>query len=216
MIEKLKKTFTFNKSDWKAILIIAALLIWQFGSYFVSKFFQHDFHVVNGEIDNHIPLIKYLIIFYVIWYFMIVIIPFMISRRDRDMFHVYAWTYFIMFLAALITFLIYPSFVDRPDVQVTDFWSYCLNLIYINDSPPINALPSGHTMAALILIYITLLCDNMKIGTKTIIVIINILTIMSTVLIKQHAFIDLIYGALYATIIFVVVWLIYYKVYKKS
>lgn len=216
MIEKIKKVFTFNKADWKAIALIALTLLWQFGSYFISKVFQTDFHIVNGQIDNYIPVVPFFVIFYVVWYFMIAIVPFMISRRDRSLFHIYIWTYNLMFFAALITFILYPTMVEIPELKTTDFFSWLLNIIYEKDYPPINCIPSGHTMACTIMIICTILCNKMKVSTKATIIIINTLTIFSTVLTKQHALIDLFYGALYTAVIFIIVWLIYKKVIKKN
>lgn len=216
MIEKIKKTFTFKKADWVALLLIALTLIWQFGTYFISKYALTDLHVVNSNIDNQIPFIKYFVVFYVIWYAMIWIVPFMISRRDRGLFHVYIITYNLMFIAALITFIAYPTIVEIPELKTTDFFTWLMNLIYEKDYPPINCIPSGHTMACTAMIFGTVLCKKMKPSTKSIIIVINVLTICSTVFTKQHALIDLVFAFVYTTVIFVVVWLIYYKVYKKS
>ena len=216
MIEKLKKTFNFKKADWTALVLIAITLIWQFGSYFISKLAVTNFHVVNSDIDNYIPFIKYFVVFYVVWYAMIFIVPFMISRRDRGLFHVYIITYNLMFLAALITFIVYPTIVEIPELKTTDFFTWLMNFIYAKDYPPINCLPSGHTMACTLMIYGTAICKKMKPSSKTIIMIINILTMCSTVFTKQHALIDLVFALIYTTVIFIIVWLIYNKVYKKS
>lgn len=121
-----------------------------------------------------------------------------------------------MFSAALITFIIYPTTVEIPNVESTDFWTGLLNLIYTIDDPPVNEVPSGHTMACTAMIYATLLCKNMKPSTKAILSIINVLTIMSTVFTKQHAFINVIIGFIYTTVIFIIVWFVYNKIYKKS
>lgn len=174
-----------------------------------------DLHVVNSKIDSYIPFIKYFVIFYAIWYFMILIVPFMISRRDRSLFHVYIWTYNLMFVAALITFVAYPTIVEIPDLETTDFFTWLMNFIYTNDYPPINCIPSGHTMSCTLMIFVAILCKNMKPRTKTIIVIINILTICSTVFTKQHALIDLLFAFIYTSIIFIVVWIIFKKILKK-
>lgn len=147
---------------------------------------------------------------------MILVVPFIISRRDRDLFKIYIITYALMYIAALITFIAYPTIMEIPPLQSTDFFSSWMNFIYASDYPPINCIPSGHTMSSVVMIYGAMLCKKLKPSAKATIVIICLLTICSTVFTKQHALIDLFFGFAYTTIIFAVVLVAYRYIKLKK
>jgi len=104
-------------------------------------------------------------------------------------------------LASILSVLIYilfPTFVNRPQITGTDIFSNILNWVYANDRV-YNATPSGH-------VFYTILCllTMWKVSPKyrLLWILISILIIASTVFTKQHNIFDVFWGTAFALIIY--------------
>ncbi len=196
----------------KYILVVVLVMGMQGLSYFLIKNFINDYHIINSFID--IPLIKSFVYFYDLWYPFIVLNTFIIYKYDRKLFSMLIATMLIATVMAHITFIIYPSMVLRPDINVTGLTSWILDFTYKTDTPAINCLPSMHCIYCFVTSYYIIKCKNMSIKKRLPIVIFSALIVLSTMFIKQHILEDVILAFIYVTIAVIVVHLLRNKITK--
>ena len=196
----------------KYILVVVLVMGMQGLSYFLIKNFINDYHIINSFID--IPLIKSFVYFYDLWYPFIVLNTFIIYKYDRKLFSMLIATMLIATVMAHITFIIYPSMVLRPDINVTGLTSWILDFTYKTDTPAINCLPSMHCIYCFVTSYYIIKCKNMSIKKRIPIVIFSALIVLSTLFIKQHILEDVILAFIYVTIAIIIVRLLRNKITK--
>ena len=193
----------FNKIELKPLLIATGLIAFQSIIFFGVKLFQNNFNTIGNHIDELIPFNYLAIIPYYIWYFMIFYIPYYLYQKDKDMLSKYLLSYIVCVLVADLIFLVYPSMVVRPEIEVKGVLSFLTKVIYWVDNPPINCFPSMH--CAVSMLFILTVCNSKNISNrfKVITTIISILIMISTLVIKQHVFIDLVSGDIIMTLIYI-------------
>ena len=169
--------------------------------YYVIKLFINNYHIINSIID--VPLIKPFIYFYGSWYPFIVLNTIIIYLYDKDLFKYLIATMLLGALLAQITFLIYPSQIIRPSIEVNNLTDWIIDFTYKSDNPPINCLPSMHCIYCFITSFYILKCKNFK--YRYLFIIFSFLIILSTLFVKQHILEDIILSFIYTTIaIFIV------------
>lgn len=193
----------FNKIELKPLLVSIGLVIYQTVFFFATRIFQNNPHVVGNIIDTKIPFIKYFIVPYYIWFFMIFFIPYYLYIKDKDKLIQYIITYAICVIVANIIFVAYPSTVIRPEIKITDLFSFLTWFIYFIDNPALNCFPSMH--CAISMLFILTINSSKKTTNKCkiIVTIISILIMISTLYTKQHVFVDLVSGDIIMALIYV-------------
>ena len=155
--------------------------------------------VTDTFIDSYIPFVPGFAVFYILWYplFAAVGIPTLI--KDGEAFK--RWMYYNMFTltATLVLDVLIPNGQHlRPqDVQVTDLGTWIMSIIWAADTPT-NVFPSMHVLGCLGDI---LCCFDSRIFTRPwrwVITVLCVLCMASTVLVKQHAFIDTVGALIFA------------------
>ena len=150
---------------------------------------------LKTDIDNYIPLLPIFVIPYlfglIFWIFTIYKINLSKEEKLIKEFNL------MIILASIVSVTIYiliPTFVTRPVVIGTDIFSEILRFIYSNDQV-YNAAPSGHT-------FYTILCfvglNRLLPERRYLWGILSVLIIISTVLTKQHNFLDIVIGSIFA------------------
>ena len=155
--------------------------------------------VTDTVVDDYIPFVPGFAVFYIIWYplFASVGIPTML--KDEGAFR--RWMYYNMFTlsATLILDVLVPNGQNlRPeDVEVTNLGTWIMSIIWAADTPT-NVFPSMHVLGCLG----DILCAfDSRIFTKpwrAVITAACVLCMASTVLVKQHAFIDTVGALIFA------------------
>lgn len=175
----------------KEVLYIIIPPIIQSFIYFITKLLIHNPHVLTSYIDSKIPFIPYLVYFYIIWYLLLIIGPYLIYRYDKELLKKYDVLFFICSIICGIIFIIYPTTVLRPTIEVNGASTFIVNLIYYFDSPALNCFPSLHALNSLM--WIIFIGGNKKMPkiVRCIVTIISIGVIVSTLCIKQHIIYDL-------------------------
>lgn len=202
-----------QKKDIKTFAIIVVILLIYFGLYFFAKQFVVNPTILNNEIEDKIPLIPVFILFYMAWYFLLVIVPFILSRKSDKYFKIYCVSYVLCWIIAFFFYVFLPTAVKVPIIESNDVFSFLCNVIYPNDmqrnsvenigyAVAANVFPNGHTIASMLFIYCTAFCKQVKKSTTIIIACLSIGIIASTIFIKQHVFVDLLGGFIIATIVF--------------
>lgn len=221
------KKIKLTKQDLRSLGIIALLLIWHFGLYFSSNIFVKNPTILNNPIEDKIPNVHFFVIFYLTWYFLLIIVPFILSRHSQKYFKIYCVTYMLCWVFSVAFFILMPTAIQVPKFESNDIFSSLCNMIYSNDNPAdgtsiegywtiSNVFPSGHTLSSTLFIYTVWMSKKVPKKTCWIITILSILVIASTILIKQHVFIDLIGGFILVTIVYFTVKYIFEKREKQK
>lgn len=166
--------------------------------YFIIKNFLSEYHIISSIIET--PFIKYFVYFYDSWYPFILINTFIIYKSDIKLFYTLIATMLIGALLSHITFLIYPSMVVRPIIEVNSFTDFILDFTYKADTPPVNCLPSMHCVYCFVTSYYIVKCNNININKRLAIITFSLLIVLSTLFIKQHIIEDILLSLIYTII----------------
>lgn len=166
--------------------------------YFAIKTFINDYNIITSVIN--IRLIKPFIYIYDIWYPFVLIVTFLIYKYNKSIFKNLITSMLLGALFAQITFIIYPTMLVRPIVEINSITDWLLNFTYKTDSPAVNCLPSLHCIYCFIIIFFITKCNNINYKKKIFIIIISLLIVISTLFTKQHIIEDIILSLIYTII----------------
>ncbi len=174
----------------KIIIVISSMLLYIPVNRLISGGYN-----LRTDIDSYIPLLPLFVIPYlfglIFWIFTILKIN---LSKDERLIKEFNLMLIIASIVSVAIYILIPTFVTRPVVTGTDIFSDILRFIYSNDQV-YNAAPSGHT-------FYTILCfvglNRLVPGKKYLWGILSILIIISTVLTKQHNFLDIVIGIVFA------------------
>ncbi len=195
------------KEFLKPIIIV---LLSQSIGYFLIKTFIHSYNIINPIIK--FPLIKYFALIYNSWYPFVFIISFIIFKKDKELYKKLILTFIIGIILSLITFIIYPTIIIRPDIEIKNIIDLILNITYECDTPAVNCLPSIHCLFCFIEIYFITKTKNLKLCIKLPIIIYFILIVLSTLFIHQHILIDAIFSLIYTVISILIIKFLYLQI----
>ncbi len=173
--------------------------------YFLAKFTPFQEHVIGSSIDSKIPFIPIFIIPYVLWYLFLVVVPCLLYTQNKKDFYKYITANILVDTVATIIFIVYPTLLIRPEIQVDGIFTWLVSFIYWGDTPALNCFPSIHCANCFVAIYIMLKGNKVKNKDRIFTILFGLLIIISTLFIKQHALIDVV-GALFLStlIVFIV------------
>lgn len=194
-----------HKHIWLALYFVVYIIV----------FFTIEAHtptsgywVTDSAIDAYIPFVPQFVIFYILWYPLFAAVGIPTLLKDPPAFK--RWMYYNMAVlsATLLLDVLIPNGQNlRPEnFEVTDFFTWVLSIIWAADTPT-NVFPSMHVLGC---VGDILCCLDSKIFSKKarwVIIIACFLCMASTVLVKQHAFIDTV-GAL---IFIIPAYLLFYR-----
>ena len=109
----------------------------------------------------------------------------------------------IVVMIAVVIFVLIPTTVDRPIVTGNNPLELVTRFIFWVDTPVLNCFPSLHcAISCLWFLYINYskYTNNLE---KIFIPLISVIIMISTLVIKQHVFIDLVVGDSLAIIAFI-------------
>ena len=165
--------------------------------------------------DDIIPFVEIMIVPYLFWYLYIIFAFVFLGFTDVDIFKKTCAFVFIGMAVCYVAYFLFPNGQNlRPVIIENDIFSCIIKYIYLMDTPT-NSAPSIHVINTLA-IHIGLInsksVSTIK-GLKGISFVTAILIILSTMMVKQHSLIDVIYGLLVSLILYVA---IYNNTYKKE
>ena len=156
-------------------------------------------HNITMKIDSYIPQIQWWMIIYVLAFATWIVGFIILAREDRDIcFEVFAGENLAK-LICFIVFMTFPTTMDPPVLQGTGFIRWLSNFIYTADNSLVNPshlLPSIHCLESWVLFRAALKSKVFGKGYVIYSFIAAILVCASTVLVKQHVFIDVVTGIL--------------------
>ncbi len=188
--------------------------------FFVEKLVPSgsDYWVSYMKLDDLIPFCEYFVVFYVLWYPYMVATGLYLIFKDADAFKRMIWCIAIGFTSSLIFFLIFPNGQDlRPSEFANDnIFTYLIGMLYSSDTNT-NVLPSMHVIGSMATLYAFFDCKALR-KKKLLVagaIFLSVMINLSTVFIKQHSFLDVIWGLVWSAAIFVIVHIVIKRFMKK-
>ena len=188
--------------DRKAIFLVIAYLITIIGYELVNGLNIQSVSLAT-TLDSKIPLIKYFVIPYYMWYALVLFSFIYIYGKNNEEFYKFAKCIVLTMLSALVIFIFFQTSVSRPIIIGDDVFSNMIRSIYENDRP-VNCCPSLHVALALICSIWGCRVSENKI-LKSTVIIVGYLIILSTLFIKQHVIIDVIVAFVQVLILRIIV-----------
>lgn len=177
--------------------------------YFFIKLFITEYNLIGSSLDNYIPFIPSFIYFYMMWYPFEIFSLYYIYKKDKNNYIKTLAVLIISLSIMYLIFIIYPTMVDRPEVNSFNSLTTLLLYIAFKSDTPVNCFPSGHCIICFVMIFSFIKSKNITFKNKIIFIVINILIILSTLFVKQHVIYDVI-GSFILTITS------FYLIYKTN
>lgn len=179
---------------YSVIPIVASLalnVLVYFGSRIITTGMYH--YDLSISIDDYIPFISEWMIIYVLAYVAWVVGFIVIGRESREVCYEVMAAEQVAKLLCLACFLIIPSTILRPEITGTGFCEWLSRLIYDMDNPD-NLFPSIHCLESWICFRGAMKCKKVVNSYKVVMFIAALLVFVSTLLVKQHVFVDVLGG----------------------
>ena len=151
-------------------------------------------------IDQNIPLYPPAIVPYLLGSLLFVIFPIWaaIYVKPKE-FEAYTVSILAVTVISYLVYLIFPTFVSRPDITSSDVFSRMIDMLYQADRS-YNAAPSGHTFYTLLsCLYLSRWRPKLKIVWA----VIAALIILSTLFTRQHYILDVVCGLVLAVLAYI-------------
>ena len=187
--------FVFNILPKYAWIPIAMSLLINMITYFGSRIFTTNLHHrdLSIWIDKQLPFVAPMMIIYVLAYVHWIVGFVVIGRESREVCYEVMPAEQIAKLSCLLCFILLPATLTRPEVIGNGFSEWLTRLIYAADRPD-NLFPSIHCLDSWICFRGVLKCKKVGTGFKTAMGIMAVLVFASTLLVKQHVFVDVVAG----------------------
>jgi membrane-associated phospholipid phosphatase len=169
------------------------------------EFTTKNYHVIESYIDSLIPFVSVFVYPYIFWFpYMAICIGYAFIF-DKSVYRHLMIFVIISYTIGLLSFELFPSIQNlRVDLTgVTSFSGGIVNYIYSIDTNT-NVCPSIHVIGALGAMLIMLRTKLMKNNStiKNINITVGILICLSTMFIKQHSFIDVVFGCVLTMLLY--------------
>lgn len=171
-------------------IIILSMVAFETIMYKLAAILSSEPYTLSSKLDNAIPFVPGFIYAYVLWYVMIIGVPFILYLKNKTSFYKYTVSLFITIIVGFVIFLAFPTTVARPSIEVQGITLWLVNTIYLLDTPSLCCLPSMHCVLCFLMIIYTCTTKEFRVIQKVIITFLSLLIVASTMLIKQHVIID--------------------------
>ena len=160
----------------------------------VEHFITDDYWATQLPIDDYIPFCKYFIITYDLWAPLLFILGLYLIVKDPEGYRRYIWCLIFTFGLSTLFCVLVPNGQDlRPAVvEGNDLFAWIVRTTYAADTNT-NVFPSVHVVgvtSALYALYRTPGLKKWRPGAT----VLGVVIIVSTLLVKQHAVIDIAAG----------------------
>lgn len=192
--------FRFNQKLYIPFIIavVVYLLSYEVPKYLISF---DRLHYLQVYIDTLIPFYSPSVVVYIGAFFQWINAILIALGQSKEKGYRYASAIIIGSLIGMIIYFVYPTCAYRPEVTGTSIFDLLCRTIFMFDNI-INACPSFHCFCSTILLFVIYDCENIKKSTLYINIVFSILVYVSTLLTKQHVFVDIIGGILLAIVSF--------------
>lgn len=214
----MKKIYNFIiKTHVIYLLIPIGIYLFKAQLYHFNRVHGTDnYHVVNMKIDDIIPFCKYFAVFYVSYYWLPQFMLWVLSFYDKKKYWILTISFALSCVLANVFFYFYNVKMDlRATVDGNDIFSYLVKWVYNKDKSALNCFPSIHAVLGVTLFLVGFRTKNIPKYWKVIALVFGIGTVLSTVFVKQHYFVDMIAGVVLAVIVYIITAIIFNHIVNK-
>lgn len=154
-------------------------------------------------LDEITPFLKIFIMPYIVWYPYIFLIMVYICFKNKKVYYKILFCLDVGFIVSYVMFYFFQTTVPRPEILQNDILSKLVQLIYASDKP-FNCFPSLHVLTTYFVMKGLSMVD-IDVKFKRYANIVGVLIILSTIFIKQHVIMDVIFAILLGEIILTIV-----------
>jgi membrane-associated phospholipid phosphatase len=147
-------------------------------------------HILFLPGEERLPFLPIFEYFYVLTYFLPLFL--IVTIRDYTRFKRLVIAFGLTLLTAYTTYLVYPVYFERPHLEVDSLHTWLLSLEYRDK--PYNHFPSLHVALS----WLAVLASQVSRGYRAGLALIAVGISVSTLFVKQHYIVDVIYGFLLA------------------
>lgn len=148
---------------------------------------------VSLPIDAAIPLATEWTLIYVFTFLFWGLGLLMVGRQERALCYKLLGCVVTAELICAVFFMLVPSYVARPPLEVEGLSSWILAFVYSMDEPT-NCFPSMHCLLSYLVFRQSMYCRGVKPQMKVFAGVLTVLICLSTVFVKQHVVLDVIGG----------------------
>ena len=154
-------------------------------------------HVMHSALDDLIPVCEYFLIPYSLWMVLLLSLTVFTMLYDVDTFKKYMKYLIVTITVSTTVFLVYPTCQNlRPEsFERNNLFTWILGIVYQLDTNT-NVCPSEHVIGSMAMLAAALHCRylNNKPWKRLLILVAAVLISISTVFLKQHSILDVIYA----------------------
>ena len=154
-------------------------------------------HVMHCPLDDLIPLCEFFLIPYGIWMVLMLAMTFFTMVFDVDTFKRYMKFLILTITVSTTVFIIYPTCQNlRPETfERNNLFTWILGIVYAVDTNT-NVCPSEHVIGSMAMLAAAYHCPYLsdKPWKKILVTVTMILVSLSTVFLKQHSVLDVLYA----------------------
>lgn len=143
----------------------------------------HTLFLPGEERLPFLPIFEYL---YVLSYFLPALV--IVTVHDHATFQRLARAYGLTLLVAYTTYLLFPVYIERPDLEVSSFHTWLLSIEYLDER--YNCFPSLHVSTSWLAVHASQVSRRSRVGLGVLAAGISV----STVFVRQHYIADVLYG----------------------
>jgi len=193
------KNFRLNKLNTPEYKHLLLLLYWPlYGILFLSveRLISLDYNYIHCFIDDMIPFCEFFVIPYYFWFIFLIGMLFYTLFFDTECFKKYMLYIIYTYTVAIIVYLVYPNAQQlRPvNFERDNVFTRIVSFLYDFDTNT-NVCPSIHVLGSLAVMFASFHTKRFKaIGWRIFFIICTVLISVSTVFLKQHSIIDVIFA----------------------
>lgn len=207
-----------SRIPWSELKYALWLPVYLLSFVLIERLPQTSYWATQLPLDDMIPFCEWFVLFYCAWYPLLVAVGLYLLLRDVSAFRRYMAFLAVTFFVSVLIWVLFPNGQDlRPQVFPRENFPTALVAALYHIDTCTNVFPSVHVVgsagAALAVWDSPSLCAKplVKWGTPVLAVLICI----STLFIKQHAFLDVVSGLVLSLLVAVPIYLIPWKHAKK-
>ena len=170
-------------------------------TYPILNQYRGDTNSVVTFMDNLIPFNKYFILPYTSWYVFIAIFTAILCIVDKERYLKLLITLNIGMISCYVVYYFYPTYVPRPMITGTDFFSNLVLKLYEADNP-YNCFPSIHVLNSVLIALYTYESEKVHKYAKSVCYVVAISIVLSTMFVKQHYFADVFTSIVFGIVLY--------------
>lgn len=205
-MQTIKHFFRTHPHAWWGAFLPVYLIMF----FTIEHFITDNYWSTQMAIDNYIPFCEYFAVFYVTWSPILAAVGIYLIIKDGEGFRRYMWMLMVTFTLSTIICILVPNGQDlRPAVLAHDnIFTKAVLYTYSIDTNT-NVLPSVHVLGVMAAVFAIWKTPGLKKwGWRVGSILWGLLVTASTLLIKQHALIDIVAALLVGLLGYVVVYIL--------